>query len=548
MGSLSAQTTASRLPRSAYKNANPQETNSEKPLILNSLRGNVGRGFVSYGGPKYMQFDPQHILENTTISTSLHFYSGGYLDGILYAYETVVDTNNVAHDCTYLIINSQTGEIVNTIPQPDLYGIIIGSVCYDYSTNTMYALKAGIPNVLIPINIETGKQEGWIMINGTADLLLTMAIDLDGNIFAIEANSTGSGRLYKINKLFGSATPVGYTGFPVNYAQSMAFDYNDPACPLYWAQLAQPSEGNIISNWTKVNKNTGAATVVTPNIDMEITGLHFAFVPDPCDTVTNLVVKYNGNCSKATLTWNAPATADVKYNVFRDSELIAESIKETTFEDITFDKTKSYTWRVVVICSGGNESEPVSKTLAACYTPGLPDCEPVPNVDAKYSAKDKNVTVKWSAPLVEVAPKSYEIYRDKVKLCDTTVTEYIDDVSKLAEGEYVYKYCVLPIYEIGDCNGEVREECDEVSFTVKEIKNYTTHFSIFPNPANNVVAITAANNFNTIEILSFLGQVVVSQPNTGNSAKLDISTLTNGIYFIRLTSETGTSVKKFVKQ
>ena len=548
MGSLSAQTTASRLPLSAFKNINPQETYSEKPLSLNSLRGNVGRGFVSYGGPKYIQFDPQHILENTTISTSLHFYSGGYLDGILYAYETVVDTNEVAHDCTYLIINSQTGEIINSIPRPELYGTIISSVCYDHNTSTMYAMKAGFPNTLFPINIETGEFEWLIMIVGAADLLLTMAIDLDGKIYAIEANSTGSGRLYYINKFTGSATPVGYTGFPVNYAQSMAFDYNDPICPLYWAQLAQPSEGNIISNWTKVNKNTGAATVVTPNINMEITGLHFAFVPDPCDTVTNLVVKYNGNCSKATITWNAPASADVKYNVFRDSELIAESIKETTFEDITFDKTKSYTWEVVVICSGGNESDPVSKTLAACYTPGLPDCEPVTHVDAKYSAKDKIITIKWSAPMIEVVPKSYEIYRDKEKLCDTAATEYIDDVSNLAEGEYLYKYCVLPIYDVSDCNGEVREECGEVSFIVSGIKNYSTHFSIIPNPASTHVTITAANNFNTIEILSFLGQVVVSQTNTGNSAKLDISTLTNGIYFIRLTSETGTSVQKFVKQ
>ena len=79
-------------------------------------------------------------------------------------------------------------------------------------------------------------------------------------------------------------------------------------------------------------------------------------------------------------------------------------------------------------------------------------------------------------------------------------------------------------------------------------ENTQTTCSIAPNPATNNITITANNDFNTIEILNLLGQTMLSQPNVGSSAKLDVSTLTTGVYFVRVIFTNGTSVQKFVKQ
>jgi hypothetical protein len=80
------------------------------------------------------------------------------------------------------------------------------------------------------------------------------------------------------------------------------------------------------------------------------------------------------------------------------------------------------------------------------------------------------------------------------------------------------------------------------------INNFNTTFTLLPNPANESITITSTSIFNTVEIVSFLGQTILSQPANGNRLTLDVSNLTNGVYFVRIITENGASVQKFVKQ
>ena len=166
-----------------------------------------------------------------------------------------------------------------------------------------------------------------------------------------------------------------------------------------------------------------------------------------CPPATNLLVKFNGDCSAATLTWNSPS-ATSKVNIRRDNIVIASNVEGETYVDDTFVNNVGHTWSVNVVCSNGDESTPVSKTEGIC---------------------------------------------------------------------------------VG-------------------IKNNETAFSIVPNPAASSIKITAANNFHTVEVVSFLGQTVLSQANAALEATLDVSNLTSGVYFVRIISDKGVSVQKFVKQ
>jgi len=75
-----------------------------------------------------------------------------------------------------------------------------------------------------------------------------------------------------------------------------------------------------------------------------------------------------------------------------------------------------------------------------------------------------------------------------------------------------------------------------------------TPFSIMPNPVTSSITISSESNFNFIEIMNFLGQSVISQTTEGNTASLNVENLNKGVYFVRITTASGSSVQKFMKQ
>lgn len=75
----------------------------------------------------------------------------------------------------------------------------------------------------------------------------------------------------------------------------------------------------------------------------------------------------------------------------------------------------------------------------------------------------------------------------------------------------------------------------------------TDKVSIYPNPAQNVLNVTA-NGYNKMEIINFLGQVVINENVSNTNFEVNVSNLNSGVYFVRLQGENGTITKKFVKK
>ncbi len=70
----------------------------------------------------------------------------------------------------------------------------------------------------------------------------------------------------------------------------------------------------------------------------------------------------------------------------------------------------------------------------------------------------------------------------------------------------------------------------------------------YPNPANNVLNVEAKSTISSIEIMNILGQTILSKTSTSNKTQVDISTLSTGSYFVRVTSENSSSVLQILKQ
>jgi hypothetical protein len=67
---------------------------------------------------------------------------------------------------------------------------------------------------------------------------------------------------------------------------------------------------------------------------------------------------------------------------------------------------------------------------------------------------------------------------------------------------------------------------------------------IFPNPAKDVINVTATDKINSISISDFSGKVVY----TGAAGSIDISGFASGVYFIQTVTTKGTANTKFVKK
>ena len=173
---------------------------------------------------------------------------------------------------------------------------------------------------------------------------------------------------------------------------------------------------------------------------------------------------------------------------------------------------------------------------------GKVNCPPVTDLEPAQDAETEQLTLTWTAPTA-LTPEKYEILKDGESLGFTEETTFvIEEVS--ATGPPI-NYCVLPHYTAGACLGEPRT-CEQ--FPKNNInENVKTSFSIAPNPAKNNITISASCDFNTIEIVNFIGQTILSQSNAGSKTTLDISNLADGVYFVRIKTDNGTSVNKFVK-
>jgi hypothetical protein len=81
--------------------------------------------------------------------------------------------------------------------------------------------------------------------------------------------------------------------------------------------------------------------------------------------------------------------------------------------------------------------------------------------------------------------------------------------------------------------------------SINETISNTKTISIFPNPANTEINIDLPSNGSAqIEISNAMGQVIIKDQNKN---KIDISNLTNGLYFISVKQGQQSYTQKLIK-
>jgi len=180
-------------------------------------------------------------------------------------------------------------------------------------------------------------------------------------------------------------------------------------------------------------------------------------------------------------------------------------------------------------------------TIAAMIVDKVAECEPVTDLKLEYN-EDCEAILSWESPS---AGSVFNVYRDAtIRVASNITTTTIIDKGFSKDVEH--KWYVTVVCEDGESTPVAVQKPVCQGNSVNDI--LTTTFKIYPNPSQGFITIKAESNFNKVEIVNFLGQTVIAQPNSDSMLTLNVSSLNAGIYFVRITTDNGISIQKFVKQ
>ena len=89
----------------------------------------------------------------------------------------------------------------------------------------------------------------------------------------------------------------------------------------------------------------------------------------------------------------------------------------------------------------------------------------------------------------------------------------------------------------------------KIGAATASVKDFTkSKVVMYPNPASNILNITAENTIDTIEVYNLLGQMVLSAKPGQDQAALNVSSLNSGVYIVNTNIAGTLTSARFVKQ
>jgi hypothetical protein len=165
------------------------------------------------------------------------------------------------------------------------------------------------------------------------------------------------------------------------------------------------------------------------------------------------------------------------------------------------------------------------------------------------------IPLDGSAPFVTCISNT-----NKVEFIFENINLPFDDANN--DGYVTFKIKTKPTLVLGDTFSNTASIYFDYNFPIvtntatttiavlaKQDFDFENYFRIYPNPAKDVLHIESKKQIeiSSISIYNTLGQLVLVVPNAKDIKVVDVSTLKAGNYFLKITSEKGSSNAKFIK-
>ncbi len=344
---------------------------------------------------------------------------------------------------------------------------------------------------------------------------------------------------------------------------------------MYFTEYLTMKGVEEAENWTIYS-----ITNVTPDGNTFIGGgvidgeeCSFVLTLEPtCEAPKNLTYAIGPNHNDITLNWEAPENAEnVTYNIYLNytGGTFAEGITETTF---TLDGMEAGEYQFLVRANYNNgeclsdASNTVRPTIYPC--PENHKCEltvvaqdmygdgwdfgyisikgTLSDLEYKVELTDGGALENPEFITLDLCPDTYQftwvpgnwdeengfIINFNDEEIYTANIGVIDSTFKKKPVFFEYEIACEPSEE------EPGESLDENESSL----------NIYPNPVNNRLFITANEKIESISIYTITGVMVYNAQCTMNNTQLDVANLNSGIYFIKINTNNGEIVKRFVKE
>lgn len=187
---------------------------------------------------------------------------------------------------------------------------------------------------------------------------------------------------------------------------------------------------------------------------------------------------------------------------------------------------------------GGVESSPSDSVAFEMLWPD--DAEPVGLVAEVLN--DNIVWLSWSEPAGCAVPDGYNIYRNGLKMNEDIITDLTFTDTDTLDVTEVYEYFATSVYYFGES-----DPSNIVTVLVISVEKGAARFlNVFPNPAEDFLFVTSVENIKKLELISQTGLLVLSGEFNNASVKINIASVPSGIYFLRITTNHETIVRKIV--
>ena len=121
--------------------------------------------------------------------------------------------------------------------------------------------------------------------------------------------------------------------------------------------------------------------------------------------------------------------------------------------------------------------------------------------------------------------------------------DVIEDELIIHNGGTIY-FAVTPYFQGMTGTYKLEIEIDRIS--TEDISEQTSSFSIYPNPANDIITIATEENIEEICIYTISGVMIYNDTHFTNNT-IDISDFNSGVYFVKIKTQNNVIDRRFIK-
>ena len=252
------------------------------------------------------------------------------------------------------------------------------------------------------------------------------------------------------------------------------------------------------------------------------------------DTPTN-VTAVAGSTTTIILSWDAVEKA-AGYNIYWGEEII-DIVAETTYTVEGLEPSTEYCYMISAI---NKDVESYEKSDVVCAT--TLDLSPSVPTNLKAEATSaSSIKLSWTA---SENAKRYYIYSGDSLVAKTSYTEY--NIVKLEENT---EYC----YTVTAVNGEIESEPSNeacVKTLGDGIEELSSSINVYPNPVENELFIATEMNVEEVTIYDVYGRETIRRQvnETTSQQVVNVADLNGGVYFVKIVTDNGEIVKRFIKK